>query len=297
VSHRSHIVEEPAAGPWEWAWQIRGRTLTLGPRTLVMGVVNVTPDSFSDGGRTFSVPSAVAHGLRLVAEGADLLDVGGESSRPGSAPVPAAEELERVLPVIRALALACDVPISIDTTKSEVAVAAIEAGARIVNDISGLRNDPDLARRIAPSGAGLVVTHMQGTPATMQASPVYADLIAEVLAGLAASLEAAGAAGIGPERVVVDPGIGFGKSVGHNLALLEHAGRFRALGRPVLIGASRKSFLGAVTGRAVGDRLAGSVAAATIAIRAGATIVRAHDVAATLDVARLADAVRAGEER
>ena len=297
MSHLSYSVDNPAAVAREWTWAIRGRVLMLGPRTLVMGVVNATPDSFSDGGRTLSPQAAVEHGLRLVAEGADLLDVGGESTRPGSAPVPAAQELERVLPVIRALARACDVPISVDTTKAEVAVAAIDAGARIVNDVSGLRGDPELARRIAASGAGLIVTHMQGTPATMQAAPAYADLIAEVLAGLAASLGAAGAAGIAPERVVVDPGIGFGKSVRHNLTLLAHAGDFCALGRPVLIGASRKSFLGSVTGRAVGDRLAGSIAAAAIAIGAGAAIVRVHDVAPTLDAARLVDAVRAGGAR
>jgi len=296
VSHHSHIVDSSAAAH-EWVWAIRGRLLAVGPRTLVMGVVNVTPDSFSDGGRTLSPAAAVDHGLRLVAEGADRLDIGGESTRPGSAPVPAAVELERVIPVIRGLARACDVPISIDTTKAEVALAAIDAGARIVNDVSGLRHDPDLARRIAPSGAGLIVTHMQGTPATMQGAPAYDDLIAEVLAGLAWSVAAAEAAGIGPERVVVDPGIGFGKTAAHNLSLLDHAGTFRALGRPVLIGASRKSFLGTVTGRAVGDRMAASVAAATIAIGAGAAIVRVHDVAPTQDAARLADAVRSGRER
>jgi dihydropteroate synthase len=212
-------------------------------------------------------------------------------------PVSAAKEMERVIPVIRALARACDVPSSVDTTKAEVAVAAIEAGARIVNDISGLRGDPDLAPRIAHSGAGLVVTHMQGTPATMQAAPAYEDLIAEVHAALAWSLEAAAAAGIAPERVVVDPGIGFGKTVAHNLTLLGQAGCFRALGRPVVIGASRKSFLGTVTGRAVADRLAASVAAATIAVGAGAAILRVHDVAPTVDAVRLADAVRAGRGR
>jgi dihydropteroate synthase len=297
VSHSSHIVDEASAGAREWVWAIRGRLLALGPRTLVMGVVNVTPDSFSDGGRALAPSAAVDQGLRLVAEGADLLDIGGESTRPGSAPVPAAEQMERVLPVIQALSRACDVPISVDTTRAEVAVAAIEAGARIVNDVSGLRGDPDLARRIAPSGAGLIVTHMQGTPATMQAAPAYDDLIAEVLGGLAWSVEAAAAAGIAAERVVVDPGIGFGKSVAHNLSLLGQAGCFRALGRPVLIGASRKSFLGTVTGRAVGDRLAASVAAATIAVGAGAAIVRAHDVAPTVDAVRLADAVREVRER
>jgi dihydropteroate synthase len=278
----------------EWTWRLRGRTLPAGRRSLVMGVVNVTADSFSDGGRFLDPDDAVRHGLRLAGEGADLIDVGGESTRPGAERVPEEVERERVVPVVRALARRTDVPVSIDTTRAAVAEAAIEAGARVVNDVSGLAFDPALAEVAARSGAGLILMHMRGRPAEMQDEPRYDDLLAEVIGALRRSLEAALAAGVAADQVALDPGIGFGKRLPHNLALLRHLGALRALGRPLVVGASRKSFLGELTGRPAGERLAGSLAAAAAAIRAGAAVVRVHDVAETVDAVRVADAVRGG---
>lgn len=248
---------------------------------LLMGVLNVTPDSFSDGGRWLDPERAVAQGLALVAEGAALLDVGGESTRPGAAPVPADEEARRVLPVIRALARETAVPLAIDTRKAAVAEAALAAGAQIVNDVSAL-GDPAMAPLVAASGAAIVLMHMRGEPATMQANPQYTDAVDEIYRWLEARLAAARAAGIAADRLVADPGIGFGKRLEDNTALLRRLEEFHSLGVPLLLGASRKSFLGALMDEAdPGRRLEGSLAAAARAAQAGAQILRVHDVAAT----------------
>ena len=273
-------------------WLCRGRRFVLGRRPLVMGIVNVTPDSFSDGGRYLDPAAAVDHALALAADGADLLDVGGESTRPGSEPVPPDEERRRVVPVVEALAKRTGIPISVDTSKAEVARRCLDAGASIINDITGLRGDPDLPAVVANAGAGVVVMHMQGTPATMQRAPQYADVVAEVGAFFQERLHALAAAGITPDAVCLDPGIGFGKTLDHNLELLANLGAFRALNRPVCLGVSRKGFVGAVTGRPAGDRLAGSLAVACFAAARGeAHVLRVHDVAATRDAAVLLDAI------
>jgi dihydropteroate synthase len=257
-----------------------------------MGVVNVTPDSFSDGGRHAAPEAAVAHALDLLRQGADLLDVGGESSRPGALPVPLEEELARVVPVVRALATACDAPLSVDTAKAEVARQALEAGAHLINDITALQGDPEMAEAVRAHGAGVVLMHMQGTPATMQAAPAYADVVAEVTEFLEARLQAAVDLGIAAEQAVLDPGVGFGKTAEHNLRLLAGLGALRRLGRPVLLGASRKGFLGKVLGRPPEQRLAGSLAAVAYALARGAAqVVRVHDVAATRDVVDLFQAL------
>jgi dihydropteroate synthase len=256
-----------------------------------MGVLNVTPDSFSDGGRYLDVDAAVAAGLRLAAEGAEVVDVGGESTRPGAEPVPADVELARVLPVVRALA-AEGVCVSIDTVKARVAAAAVEAGAAIVNDVSSALLDPDMPAVVASLQVPYVLTHLQGTPRTMQDDPRYDDVVAEVVAHLGARIEVLVAAGLAEDRIVVDPGIGFGKRLEHNLALLANLDRLCVLGRPVLVGVSRKRFIGTVTGVAEPtERLAGSLAAASLAVDRGARIVRAHDVAATVEAVRVAWAI------
>ena len=249
-------------------------------RCLVMGVVNVTPDSFSDGGRWLDRPAAVAHGLELVAAGADVVDVGGESTRPGAEPVPEAEELARVVPVVEALAP--HVRVSVDTTKPAVAEAAVAAGASLINDVSA-----SLQEVAAGLGAGWIAMHMQGTPRTMQQEARYDDVVAEVCEFLVARAEAGAAAGVG--EIWIDPGLGFGKTADHNLSLLRHLGTLVATGWPVAVGASRKSFLGRLTGGAApDDRLEGSVAVATWAMLRGAAMVRVHDVAETVRAARVA---------
>ena len=250
---------------------------------LVMGIVNVTPDSFSDGGRFLSTDAAVAHALQLAAEGADFLDIGGESTRPNAEPVEEAEELRRVLPVIKALVGQVNTPISIDTMKSAVARAAIDAGACLVNDVAANRADPDMWRAVAATGAGYVAMHMQGTPQTMQENPDYDDVVEVVHEFFGERLEALAAAGVAPEQVVLDPGLGFGKSLDHNLQLLASLDRFTTWKRPVLLGASRKSFLKwfAEPSDDLERRLPGSLACACWAARHGAAIVRTHDVAAT----------------
>ncbi len=268
-----------------------GREMVLGERTLVMGIVNVSPDSFYDGGRHFSVDEAVDHGLRLAGEGADLLDIGGESTRPGADPVSAEEEKKRVLPVIEALASRCDVPLSVDTYKAQVARAALDAGAAMINDISGLRFDPSMAEVAAASGAALVVMHMQGQPRTMQENPRYGNVTAEVIESLNGSLELAASAGVRPEQVLVDPGIGFGKALEHNLRLLRHLAELRVLGRPVLVGPSRKSFIGALCGAPAEQRLEGTIAAVTLAVAGGAQVVRVHDVEPVRRAVLVADAL------
>jgi dihydropteroate synthase len=261
-----------------------------------MGIVNVTPDSFSDGGQFAAADLAIEHGLRLAAEGADFLDVGGESSRPGSQPVSLEEESNRVLPVIRGLAGRINVPISVDTTKAEVARQALAAGAAIVNDITAGTGDPDMIRVVRNAGAGVVLMHMQGTPATMQHNPTYTDVVAEVRDFLAGRLRSWVAGGVPVERIAVDPGIGFGKTFAHNLALLRHLDAIAALGRPVLLGVSRKGFLGQITGRPRTDRAVPSVAAACYcAARGTAHILRVHDVAPTVDAAKVIGAIAAGD--
>ena len=255
-----------------------------------MGVVNVTPDSFSDGGRHLDPERAVERALELVAEGAGIIDIGGESTRPGAATVPADEECRRVLPVIERLAGRVRVPVSIDTRKTEVARAALERGAAIINDIDAGRSDPHLAALLARTGAGYVAMHMQGTPATMQASPAYANVEEEVREFLAAQLAFLRDHGVAAEQVALDPGIGFGKTVEHNLRLLRATGDFTRLGRPILIGVSRKSFLGRVTGMDIPDRLAAGLACTLWAARTGACIFRTHDVAPTVQALRMQEA-------
>ncbi len=262
-------------------------------RTRVMGVVNVTPDSFSDGGRFSDPERAIALGRRLSAEGADILDVGGESTRPGAAAVSAAEELARVGPVVEALAgpPGSAIPVSIDTSKAVVAAAALDAGAAIVNDVTALRADPDLAGLCAERGCELVLMHMQGEPRTMQENPSYEDVVDEVRSFLASRVEVAVAAGIDERRIWVDPGIGFGKTVEHNLALLRGLGKLRDLGRPIVVGTSRKRFLGSLTGREVGDRLGGSLASNVLALAQGAEVFRVHEVLAARQALSTAEAI------
>jgi dihydropteroate synthase len=266
----------------------------------VMGIVNVTPDSFSDGGLFLDPARAISHGLELAAEGADVLDVGGESTRPGARAVSAATELERTRPVVEALAAAGGPPVSIDTSKAEVARTALDSGAAIVNDVTALRADPELGDLCAERDCGLVLMHMLGTPRTMQRDPTYGDVVDEVRAFLAERIEVAVAAGVAEQRIWVDPGIGFGKTVEHNLALLRRIGELRQLGRPIVVGTSRKSFLGAITGRDVDRRLGGSVASNVIALAAGAEVFRVHDVLAArqaLDVAETVLGRRAWRRR
>jgi len=254
----------------------------------LMGIVNVTPDSFSDGGLYLDPQQAIEHGRELAGEGADLLDVGGESTRPGAAAVDAAEELERVAPVVEALAAGAGPPISIDTSKAAVAEAALGLGASIVNDVTALRADPELGPLCAERECTVVLMHMLGDPRTMQDDPRYADVVDDVRAFLARRIEAAVAAGIDERRIWVDPGIGFGKTVEHNLQLLARLDEFAELGRPIAIGTSRKRFLGSITGREVGERLGASIASNVLALAAGADVFRVHDVAAArqaLDVA------------
>jgi dihydropteroate synthase len=271
-------------------WRFGDRALDCASRTHVMGVLNVTPDSFSDGGLYLDPEAAVRRGIALAAEGADLVDIGGESTRPGSDAVPAEVEADRVVPVIKRLAAEVDVPLSIDTRKVEVARAALDAGAVIVNDISG-GGDPELLRTVAGSGAGLVLMHMLGEPKTMQAEPRYDDVVLEVKAYLGERRDAAVAAGIDRERLCVDPGIGFGKSLDHNLSLLRHIDAFAELGRPVLVGPSRKSFLGKLLDADVDDRVEGTSAAVAWLAARGAHIVRVHDVREMVRVVRVVDAI------
>lgn len=270
----------------------RGRVLRL-DRARIMGVVNVTPDSFSDGGQLDDVEAAVAHGLRLVEEGADLLDVGGESTRPGAQPVAVAEQLRRVVPVIERLAAATAVPISVDTSAPEVMRAAVAAGAGMVNDVRALCAD-GAAETAAELGVAVCLMHMRGEPAHMQDDPEYADVVGEVHRYLADRILACQFAGIDRRRVLADPGFGFGKTLAHNLELLRALERFGSLGVPLLVGLSRKSLVGALTGREPGARAVGSAAAALIAVQRGAAIVRVHDVAATRDALAVWEGVRSG---
>ncbi len=268
-------------------WEACGRAIVADGVPKVMGIVNVTPDSFSDGGLAGTLEGAVAHAMHLVAEGADLLDLGGESSRPGAEPVPLDEELRRVIPVVEALRPLITVPISVDTTKAEVARQALRAGASIINDIRGLDGDPDLSRLVAEAGAGVVLMHMAGTPRTMQVDPRYDDVVREVRDDLARRIQRAEASGIPRDRIAIDPGIGFGKSLAHNLELLRNLDRFANLGCTLLVGTSRKGFLGTLTGRPVGDRATASVVSSLAAVARGANVVRVHDVGPMVDAIKV----------
>ncbi|MFP3913793.1 MAG: dihydropteroate synthase [Actinomycetota bacterium] len=280
-------MHSPAPGPPRW--RLRSRVLEL-DHPLVMGVLNVTPDSFSDGGLFLAADAAVDRGHELIREGADLVDVGGESTRPGSEGVDAATEMERVLPVISRLARAGAV-LSIDTAKAEVAAAAVESGAEVINDVSA-GSDPEMLGVMAATGAGVILLHMQGTPRTMQDDPRYDDVVEEVTTYLVDRAEMARAAGVDPGSIVIDPGIGFGKTLDHNLELLRGLGRLVATGYPVMVGASRKGFLGRITGeddpRA---RDVATAAATALAVAAGASVVRVHDVAGSRQAAAVAAAV------
>ena len=260
---------------------------------LVMGIVNVTPDSFFDGGRFLDAEAAVAHALQLVEQGAGIIDVGGESTRPGALPVAEPEELRRVMPVIEQLAGRIKAPISIDTVKPGVARAALAAGASIVNDVAGHREDPALWRLVAEAGAGYVVMHAQGTPQTMQAHPVYADVVHEVGEFFSERLRRLNDCGVGRDQIILDPGIGFGKTVEHNLQLLGAARSFTSFERPLLIGVSRKSFIGKLLGAELAARLPGALACACAAVAAGVEIIRAHDVAETVQAIRMTEAIQA----
>jgi len=264
-------------------WELARRTLTL-ERPLVMGILNVTPDSFSDGNRFFTLAGAVERALEMEGEGADIIDIGGESTRPNAPAVSLEEELSRVVPVLEALAGKLKVPVSVDTYKAGVARAALAAGAEIVNDVSGLRFDPAMAQTVAQADAGVVIMHTRGTPDRMQSDTHYIDLVAEVKQYLLESLALARDAGIPASRIALDPGIGFGKSVQGNLELIRRLAEFLALGHPILVGTSRKSFIGTVLGDGR-DRIFGTAATVAVSILNGASIVRVHDVAAMRDVA------------
>ncbi|MGD0114128.1 MAG: dihydropteroate synthase [Armatimonadota bacterium] len=278
--------------PVQRVLRCRGRDLALGAKTLVMGIINVTPDSFSGDGLGGNTAAAIAQGTQMVADGADILDVGGESTRPGADPVSIEDEIARVLPVIGGLTREVDVPISIDTYKCSVAAAALAKGASIVNDISGLRFDTNMANAAAEAGAAVIAMHIRGTPRDMQKDPKYDDVIGEISEYLEESIALAEAAGLTRDRIVVDPGFGFGKTLEHNLELLRRLREFRSLGCAVMIGTSRKSSIGKLLGDAPADeRIMGTAATVALAIAAGADIVRVHDVKEMVQVARVADAV------
>lgn len=273
-------------------WQVRGRVLDLSARPLIMGILNVTPDSFSDGALFLDPARAVDRALEMQEEGADIIDVGGESTRPNAVPVDAGEELKRIVPVIERLARRLDVPISVDTYKAVVAREALRAGAHIVNDISGCTFDPAMPEAVAEAAAGLVVMHTRGRPDEMQVTTTYQALIPEIKAFLSDRLSALAATGIPPARIAVDPGIGFGKSVAGNLEILRRLREFASLGRPVLVGASRKNFIGRVLGRDAGQRIFGTAATVALAVANGARIVRVHDVRQMRDAALMANAIQ-----
>lgn len=277
-----------------WALCTRHGNLKLAGRTALVGILNVTPDSFSDGGRYLDADAAIAHGVRLAEEGADLIDIGGESTRPGASPVAAEQELERVLPVIRGLRRVVGIPLSIDTYKARVARAALDHGADIVNDISALRFDPGMASLVATENVPVVLMHMQGTPGTMQERPFYRDVVAEVKEFLSERIRFALAEGVRPDQIVIDPGIGFGKDLKHNLALVRGLSALGSLGRPILVGPSRKTFIGKISGVDPAGRLEGSLAAAVAAVLAGASMVRMHDVREARRAIAIADALRYG---
>ncbi|MEE9368157.1 MAG: dihydropteroate synthase [Pontiella sp.] len=277
-------------------WQCRDRTLKLGERTLVMGILNVTPDSFSDGGEFSDPGKAVERALEMVAQGADIIDIGGESTRPGANPISISAEIDRTIPIISNIRAHSDVPISIDTTKSEVALRAMEAGADIINDVSAFETDPAMAAIAAQTNAGVVLMHMKGSPKTMQDNPDYDCVTDEIRHYLRSRMEFAIERGVHRNRIVLDPGIGFGKTVEHNLALLRRLTELEKCDTPILIGASRKSFIGRILGKeAPSERLAGSLAIAAWAVAQGTHILRVHDVIDTCDICRLMDTLLVGD--
>ncbi|MFW6189967.1 MAG: dihydropteroate synthase [Planctomycetota bacterium] len=271
-----------------------GHVLNTESRPLVVGILNVTPDSFSDGGRYDSVTRAAEHAREMRAEGADVIDVGGESTRPGAKPVSPEEEQARVLPVIKELTGEMNVPISIDTRKAEVAAAALGAGAEIINDVSALRADPEMAPLAAESGAPVILMHMQGTPKTMQKNPTYQEVVTEVRDWLEQRVEHAVAAGIGRGKLIVDPGFGFGKRLGHNLELLRRLRAFHRLGLPLMAGTSRKSMIGMILDAGKDERLSGTLATVAVAVMSGCHFVRVHDVGEAVDAVKVCEAVRRG---
>jgi dihydropteroate synthase len=289
------LISPPSPGGGEI--QTRHGRISFARRTAIMGVLNVTPDSFYDGGRHLETNHAIARGVAMAAAGADLIDIGGESTRPGAAAVSEAEELSRVLPVMQGLRREISTAISIDTYKSAVARAALDAGADMINDISALRFDPEMVSLVAREKVPVILMHMQGTPRTMQADPSYADVVREVRDFLADRLYEAMDAGIAPETVILDPGIGFGKTLEHNLQLLRGLTILAALGQPLLVGVSRKAFIGKILDLEPDHRLEGSLAATVAAALCGANLVRVHDVAESLKALRVADALRFGTAR
>lgn len=275
-----------------YRFKVKEQTIELGRRAWLMGVVNVTPDSFYDGGLYFEPARAIERALELAAEGADIIDIGGESSRPGAHPIQAGEEKRRILPVIEVLREKKGVLISVDTTKAEVAEAAMAAGADIINDISAGRFDPRLLPFAAESGAGLILMHMKGNPRTMQHAPRYEDVVGEVKSFLLERIEAAAACGVSADNIIIDPGIGFGKNLEHNLALLNNLSALTELGRPVLVGISRKSFIGKILGGLEAqDRLEGTIAAAIVSLLRGAAILRIHDLIAVKKALAVAESI------
>lgn len=283
----------PARG---WLLSTRRGSIDAARRTALMGIVNVTPDSFSDGGRYFDPGKAISHGIDLAREGADIIDVGGESTRPGARPLSAREEIERILPVIRGLRRVAPIPISIDTYKADVARAALAEGADMVNDISALRFDAAMAPLIAAEKVPVVLMHMQGAPQTMQQQPRYQNVVQEVREFLQSRIHFALEAGVEADRIIIDPGIGFGKELDHNLALLRGLPTLVSLGRPILVGPSRKTFIGKILEVGPEERLEGSLAAAVAAVLAGANMIRTHDVKEARRAIRIADALRFGSE-
>jgi dihydropteroate synthase len=275
----------------------REKTLILGKRTLLMGVLNVTPDSFSDGGLYFDQEKAIDHGLKMVEEGADFIDVGGESTRPGSKPIGWEEEVRRVIPVIESLAKKMDTPISIDTSKSKVAERAVEVGAAIINDISGLHFDPDLGKVAAKQDLPLILMHTRGKPETMQKDIHYESLFSEILRYLKESIQKAESVGLDSEQIIIDPGIGFGKTLEDNLLIIKNLSEFRILGKPMLVGTSRKTFIGKILNAKIDERLEGTLSSIAICALNGAHIIRCHDVLQAKKAIAVADAIRLAEER
>lgn len=283
----------PVSPRKKYVLSLKNRSLELGERTLIMGILNITPDSFSDAGQYFDHQAAVRRALDMISAGADILDIGGESTRPGAGPVPVDLEVDRVIPVIRAIRKESDIPISIDTTKAEVANQALTAGADLINDVSALQFDNRMVDLAATSGAPVILMHMQGTPRTMQDNPVYASLFSEVIAFLEERIRFATDHGVPRDQIVVDPGIGFGKNPHHNLSLIRNLELFHCLDRPLLLGASRKRFIGTVLERPVEDREIGTAVVHSLAIAAGVHMIRTHDVSFHRQVVLMGDAVRA----